>query len=194
MRDIITDISDTITQVGDVVNHFLYTATMEAAESAISIGVPRALGRLRVALDDAYTLASRELGLTAQQAELLCAALRPLAVGDLAQALRCDRSNVSRLVDRAAKHGLLQRRRDDEDGRVTIIELSPRGRSMAEAFIARLETMTQAVVAGWTKERERAAIEILNVLSGALDEAQRADRRHASVSVPVPHRAGITGA
>ena len=64
------------------------------------VSVPQALGRLRVALEDAYTRASRELVLTPQQAELLCAARSSSAVGDLAAALRCDRSNVTRLVDR----------------------------------------------------------------------------------------------
>jgi DNA-binding MarR family transcriptional regulator len=135
--------------------------------------VPRALGHLRIALDDAYLRASRELGLTAQQAELLCAALRPIAVGDLARVLRCDRSNVSRLVDRAAQHDLLRRRGGEDDGRVTIIELSPRGRRLAEEFIARLQSMTQALVGGWTDEREEAAVGILTELAQALDEARQ---------------------
>ncbi|MGH2831474.1 MAG: hypothetical protein ACRDK2_01760, partial [Solirubrobacteraceae bacterium] len=63
-----------------------------------TVSVPQALGRLRVAMDAAYVQASRELGLTPQQAELLCAALRPDALGDLARALRREHSNVSRLV------------------------------------------------------------------------------------------------
>ena len=79
-----------------------------------AVSVPQALGRLRVAMDETYVQASRELGLTAQQAELLCAAMRPGAIGDLARVLRCDRSNVSRLVDRAAKRGLLERGRSEE--------------------------------------------------------------------------------
>jgi DNA-binding MarR family transcriptional regulator len=140
--------------------------------------VPQALGQLRIALDDAFTRAARELGLTAQQAELLCAALRPAAVGDIARALRCDRSNVSRLVDRAAKHDLLRRRGGEEDGRVTIIELSPEGRRLAEAFIARLESMTQTLIAGWTEERQGAAVGILSELAEAIDESgpRRASR------------------
>jgi DNA-binding MarR family transcriptional regulator len=131
--------------------------------------VPQALGRLRVALDDAYTQASRELGLTAQQAELLCAALRPAAVGDLARQLRCDRSNISRLVDRAARHDLVRRRSGDDDGRVTMIELSPQGRRLAEAFIERLESKTQDLIVTWTEERQRAAVGILNELAEAMD-------------------------
>jgi hypothetical protein len=65
----------------------------EAASHDAPQTLPQALGRLRVALEDAFQRASRELGLTAQQAELLCAAMRPAAVGDLAHTLRCDRSN-----------------------------------------------------------------------------------------------------
>jgi DNA-binding MarR family transcriptional regulator len=151
-------------------------ADMDTQQMAGPMTVPQALGRLRVALDDAYTRASRELGLTAQQAELLCAALRPAAVGDLARALRCDRSNISRLVDRAAKRDLLRRRGGEDDGRVTIIELSPQGRRLAEAFIARLESMTQTLIAGWTAAREGAAVEIMNDLARAMDAAGERDQ------------------
>ena len=149
-----------------------------------SMTVPQALGRLRVALDDAYTQASRELGLTAQQAELLCAALRPAAVGDLARQLRCDRSNISRLVDRAARHDLVRRRSGDDDGRVTMIELSPQGRRLAEAFIARLESRTQDLIATWTDERQRAAVGILNELAEAMDSTGQVQ--------PAPQRATRT--
>jgi hypothetical protein len=66
----------------------------EAASHGVPRTLPQALGRLRVALEDAFERTSRELGLKAQQAELLCAAMRPAAVGDPAQTLRCDRSWV----------------------------------------------------------------------------------------------------
>jgi DNA-binding MarR family transcriptional regulator len=133
--------------------------------------VPRALGRLRVALEDAFRRASRELGLTAQQAELLCAAMSPGAVGDLAQVLRCDRSNVSRLVDRASARGLVKRRAGDKDGRVTMVELTPEGERLAQRFIEVLETQTESLVAGWSPTRGRTAVKILNELADALDAA-----------------------
>lgn len=145
---------------------------MDPSESSTSMPmtVPQALGRLRVALDDAYVRASRELSLTAQQAELLCAALRPAAVGDLATVLRCDRSNITRLVDRAASRDLVRRREDDEDGRVTMIELTPKGRRLAERFIRNLESQTQALLETWGPERGPLAIGILNEIADALDE------------------------
>jgi DNA-binding MarR family transcriptional regulator len=152
--------------------------------SAQSRTVPRALGRLRVALDETYTQTSRELGLTAQQAELLCAALRPAAIGDLAEVLRCDRSNVSRLVDRAAGRGLLYRRGWEADGRVTVIELTSDGQRLAERFIKMLESQLQPLLAGWSGKRQHAALETLTSLADALEEKTApptaANRRHAT--------------
>ena len=145
--------------------------------------VPHALGRLRVTLEDTYTQVSRELGLTAQQAELLCAAMRPTAVGDLARVLRCDRSNVSRLVDRAATRGLLYRRADDIDGRVSVIELTPTGERLAKRFIATLEARLQPLLASWSATRRQAAVETLTALADGLEatqpDAPRRTRRQA---------------
>ena len=141
--------------------------TMESQERAY--GVPQALGRLRVALDAAFQRASRELGLTVQQAELLCEAMRPAAVGDLAVSLHCDRSNISRLVDRAAAHNLV-RRRPGEDRRVSMVELTPAGQRLARRFIAKLEAQTAALRASWTDERQQQAVELLDELSTALQQ------------------------
>jgi DNA-binding MarR family transcriptional regulator len=138
--------------------------------------VPQALGRLRVALDDAYQRASRRHGLTPQQAELLCAALRPTPVGSLAQTLRCDQSNVTRLVDRASRRGLIRRRSDREDGRVTLIELSAKGRKAAEGFIATLESQLSELLTGWPDEREHDVVDALNEIATALDRHVRAGR------------------
>lgn len=130
-------------------------------------GVPAALGRLRVALDDAYERASRALGLSVQQAELLCEAMRPAAISDLAVTLRCDRSNVSRLVDRAAAHNLV-RRVQGQDRRVSMIELTPSGQRLARTFIAELEAQTAALRASWSDERQQQAVELLDEVSDAL--------------------------
>jgi DNA-binding MarR family transcriptional regulator len=160
---------------------------MQSRASTPEIGtVPQALGRLRVAMDDTYTQVSRELGLTAQQAELLCAAMRPSAIGELADVLRCDRSNVSRLVDRAVRRGLLHRRGEKTDGRVTVVELTAGGQRLAERFIKTLESRLQPLLAGWSSKRQHGAIEILTVLADALEGTTptaapaRATRRHAT--------------
>jgi DNA-binding MarR family transcriptional regulator len=138
--------------------------------------LPQALGRLRVALEDAFLQASRTLGLTAQQAELLCAAMAPAAVGDLAQALRCDRSNVSHLVDRAAARGLVNRGTGEEDGRVTVVTLTAEGKRLAQRFLAELEAQTRPLSTCWPHERQQLAVELLNELSDTLDGAARQAR------------------
>ncbi len=132
--------------------------------------LPQALGRLRVALDDAFLRASRELDLTPQQAELLCAALSPRPIGELAAVLRCDRSNVSRLVDRASARKWLNRAGGDGDGRVALVALTPEGRRLAQRFLARLESETETLRSSWSAKRERTAVELLDEISTALDD------------------------
>ena len=134
-------------------------------------GVPQALGRLRVALNDAFERASRDLGLTAQQAELICAAMQPAAVGDLAEALRCDRSNVTRLVDRASAHELF-RRYPGSDRRVSMIGLTPKGERLARRFLTTLEEQTAGLRAAWPDARKKNAIEVLDELSAALEASR----------------------
>ena len=146
---------------------FGYTSRMPEREDSLT--VPQALGRMRVALDDSFDRVSQALGLSAQQAELLCAAMRPAAVGDLARALRCDRSNVTRLADRAARRGLITRRQGDADGRVKVIELSPQGRELAEQFIAALEAERADLLATWSPHRHRMAVGVLEELSAGLE-------------------------
>lgn len=155
----------------------------ETTSSAEPSTVPRALGRLRVTLEDAYLRASRELGLTPQQAELLCAVMRPSATGDLARVLRCDQSNVTRLVDRASKRGLVRRRSYEPDGRITVIELSPKGRRLAERFVATLELQLVELVTQWPLRRQHATVKTLNEISDALD-ATRPSSRNADRQVP----------
>lgn len=135
--------------------------------------LPQALGRLRVALDDAYVRASRELALTPQQAELLCAALNPASVGGLAAALHCDRSNVSRLVDRASMRGWIKRHGGEDDKRVTVIELTSDGSRVAHRFLAALQSQTGALRAEWPPQRRRLAVGVLNDIANALDAAGR---------------------
>jgi DNA-binding MarR family transcriptional regulator len=148
--------------------------------------LPGALGRLRVALDDAYERASGQLGLTAQQAELLCAAMTPHAVGELAVALRCDRSNISRLVDRAAARGLVKRYGGDEDRRVTLIELTSSGGELARLFIASLEAQTSDLRRAWPKTKQRAATSMLTEISTALESGAKVPlkRRRGSDMAP----------
>lgn len=178
MRDTITVIHDYIMQLRDIVNVPAYNVRMTSRSLQTSpASVPMALGRLRVALEDAYVQAGREVGLTAQQAELLCAAMRPAAVGDIADRLRCDRSNVTRLVDRAYARGLVGRREGDDDGRVRVVELTREGERLAKDFIAALESKTAVLRARWPNERQQLAARVLDEISDALDASRTPPQR-----------------
>lgn len=131
--------------------------------------LPRAMVRLKFALDAVYEEASRELELTAQQAELLCRARHPAPVGALAGAMGCDRSNVSRMVDRAAARGLLERRRDAHDGRVAVVALTTAGDAAMRAFVDVLERRLASLAGGVPAARHADAARLLGELAEALE-------------------------
>ncbi len=153
---------------------------LDAQSSPETTGaVPQALGRLRAALNASFTDASRTLGLTPQQAELLCAAIQPRPIGDLARMLHCDRSNVSRMVDRAIARDLLERHGEQRDGRVSMIALTPSGQRLATQFIATLESLTAPLLLTWSEQRRLYTADTLNALSSAL-EVTVSDNEHNS--------------
>ena len=174
MRDNVMQFRDCITDKRDAVNFFRYAAGMnDAREIEGSRHIARGLVRLMMAVDDAYTQVSREVGLTAQQAQLLCAVQRPAAVGEIAQFLRCDRSNVSHLVDRAAGRGLIHRDVTQTDGRVRLVGLSPDGQQLVQRFIHTLGARLETLLADWPDQRRDDALETLHALADALENQQK---------------------
>ena len=112
---------------------------------------------------------SRKAGLTAQQAQLLCtAARRKAGLGEIAEVLHCDRSNVSRLLDRVTRRGLARRAADTRDGRVSVLELSPDGQDIVHGFEADLAARLSRLIAGWPARKRQAAANILAALIDAI--------------------------
>ncbi len=58
---------------------------------------------------------------------------RPIPMGQLAETLACDASNVTGLVDRLESRGLVRRRPSAEDRRVKVLELTPTGARLRDA-------------------------------------------------------------
>jgi DNA-binding MarR family transcriptional regulator len=63
---------------------------------------------------------------------------RPMPMGQLADALSCDASNVTGLVDRLESRGLLQRRPSAEDRRIKVLSLTPLGVRLRAALLERM--------------------------------------------------------
>jgi len=68
--------------------------------------------------------------LTPQQVGLLRVLNRPMSMRIFAQDLSCDPSNVTGLVDRAERLGLVERVPDPLDRRVRMLSLTPKGRKI----------------------------------------------------------------
>ncbi len=85
-----------------------------------------------------------ELGLTPQQAILLRHLGRPRTMGEIAEVLACDRSNVTGLVDRLAARGLVERVSDPDDRRVKYLVLTDAGRAHRAGLQERLFVQSPA--------------------------------------------------
>jgi DNA-binding MarR family transcriptional regulator len=136
--------------------------------------VARSLIDVMLELESVYSAASRQLGLTAQQAQLLCAVTESVSVGELATSLHCDRSNVTRLLDRMDGKNLLTRTPDDQDRRVTRISLTAQGEERVARIKSGVEDRLTALLSGWPASRTAAALEVLEHLGRDLRGAQPA--------------------
>ena len=75
---------------------------------------------------------SAEFDLTFSQARAMRELDKPLPMGELAERLCCDASNVTGIVDRLEARGLVERRVDSEDRRVKQLLLTEAGWSLRQ--------------------------------------------------------------
>jgi len=94
---------------------------------------------------------------------------RGVSVGDVAQFADVAPSTASRLVDRAVRAHLLQRRLSQLDARRSALELTPGGRALqARALQARLGWLG-TVVDGWTPQDLTTLVELLGRFADSID-------------------------
>jgi len=93
------------------------------------------LVELYVAIQQIYARSSRQVGITPQQAHLLCIADHQTpTLGELATELGCDKTNITGLVDRVANRGLVERIGDDNDRRVKRVQVTQLGHNLVDRF------------------------------------------------------------
>jgi DNA-binding MarR family transcriptional regulator len=88
---------------------------------------------------------------------------RPIPMGRLAEALACDASNVTGLVDRLESRGLVRRRPSDGDRRVKVLDLTPTGSRLRTLLLDRITT-PPATLGRLTVSEQRALVRILTRL------------------------------
>ena len=63
---------------------------------------------------------------------------RPIPMGQLAETLACDASNVTGLVDRLESRGLVRRRPSVQDRRIKVLVLTPTGVRLRAVLVERM--------------------------------------------------------
>ncbi|MGW1344225.1 MarR family winged helix-turn-helix transcriptional regulator [Kribbella sp. NPDC002412] len=124
------------------------TTTAQATDT----GLAGALVQTMHVLQDLYAETSRPLGLTPQQAHLLCVLLAgPLGMTELSRILSIERSSLTSMVDRLERRDLVARIPHPTDRRACHIELTGPGLSLAHdahnAFTTRIEALTAGLSA-----------------------------------------------
>jgi DNA-binding MarR family transcriptional regulator len=132
-----------------------------------------------------------ELGLSAAQ----CAVLRlldegaPVAMCRIAEALACDPSNVTGIVDRLEARGLVERRADPEDRRVKNLVLTARGREQRARLLERLAEPPSVIDALTAADRS----ELSAILRRLLAAAKRGGQGARSRARPIRRGSPLTG-
>jgi DNA-binding MarR family transcriptional regulator len=85
---------------------------------------------------------------------------RPMPMGQLAETLACDASNVTGLVDRLESRGLVRRRPSADDRRVKVLDLTPKGARLRAVLVARM-TDPPATLRRLSVQEQRALVRIL---------------------------------
>jgi len=88
---------------------------------------------------------------------------RPMPMGQLAQTLACDASNVTGLVDRLESRGLVRRSPSASDRRVKVLDLTAKGSRLRDLLLDRM-TAPPASLQRLTPAEQRALVRILSRL------------------------------
>jgi DNA-binding MarR family transcriptional regulator len=88
---------------------------------------------------------------------------RPMPMGQLAEALACDASNVTGLVDRLESRGLIRRQASAADRRVRVLELTPAGVRLRSTVLDRM-TKPPESLDRLSIDEQRALVRILKRL------------------------------
>ncbi|GAB2556471.1 MarR family winged helix-turn-helix transcriptional regulator [Nocardia heshunensis] len=88
-----------------------------------------------------FTVAAASENLTASQGKALVVLRRgPVAMRALAEIMACDASNVTGIIDRLEKRGLVRREPSASDRRVTNLVITAEGQQLTDAIHAKMHT------------------------------------------------------
>lgn len=101
------------------------------------------------------------------------AARGPLGIAALADALQVDVSTVSRQIMPLERQGLLMRLPNPDDGRSSLVEITPAGQAQLKATRAERHALYGDVLEGWTEEDREALAQCLTRLNEAISDKRK---------------------
>lgn len=133
-----------------------------SAESDVTREIAEALWKLLVSGKPRFPMVAAEFDLSPQQLHMLrmLHERETLPMGQIAELLFCDASNVTLLVDRLEQRGLIERRPDPADRRVKQIAVTAAGRKLQRKALDRLYE-PPAGIAGLPAADQRALRDLL---------------------------------
>jgi DNA-binding MarR family transcriptional regulator len=84
-------------------------------------------------------------------------------------------ATATEMLDGLAAAGLVDRVRSDQDKRIVLTSLTPRGKALVEERRAQYEPLWQTAMAGFSEEELRSAAAVLDAVRGIFDELAESD-------------------
>jgi DNA-binding MarR family transcriptional regulator len=110
---------------------------------------------------------------------------------DMADAIGTGRSNVSKIVRRLEVAGLVGRMPDPEDGRQSVVGLTPAGREVAARIVAVSSAAYELIFHDWSEEDfDQLETLVVRLVANIDDRLDHAIERTSGVHIPRPPRAG----
>jgi DNA-binding MarR family transcriptional regulator len=121
-----------------------------------------------------HSLGSAPVDVTAPQHRVLVllAGRGPQSVTEIAEELGVNRSNATRICDRLARAGLVERTPSAEDGRVVKVDLTRAGLDLVDAVTRSRRREIERVLGGMTAAERRSAARALEAFNRAAGELE----------------------
>lgn len=116
------------------------------------------------------------------------AAGSPATPGGIAEALGLTSGAATGVIDRLARAGHVERRRDERDRRIVRVHYSEHAQQVARGFFAPLGRLTDLVMSGYSDDELDAVVRFLGEMGGALEQHSRGSRAGRGAGPTKPER------
>ncbi len=126
-------------------------------------------------LDNRFSRLFREHGLTVSRFNILrnlILADRPLTCGEIGERMVQLVPAITSLIDHLEKQGLVERERSCEDRRVVHIQITKRGREVADSLMEPLAELEQSLLKQLTRAELKTLIALLEKTRLSINESQ----------------------